>query len=142
MIQAVTFIIIRPDRKILMQLRDDGRGKQILYPNMWSFPGGGRDGSESYLETVLREAREEFGLELREEQCELFMEHPHDGHTINQVFLCRVGQDVAPELHEGSSIEWMTMQEIKKLPLAWEFSKALPKIENKIAVTALNGNIL
>lgn len=36
----------------------------IPFPNMWDFPGGGREANENPFETARRETREEFGLTL------------------------------------------------------------------------------
>lgn len=47
---------------LLVTLRDDR--PDILCPNMWDFPGGGREGDESPLYNVIRETREELGLDL------------------------------------------------------------------------------
>lgn len=43
-------------------LRDDRL--DIVWPNMWDFPGGGREGMESPADCVLRETHEELGLAL------------------------------------------------------------------------------
>lgn len=42
--------------------RDDILG--IAYPDYWDFPGGGREGAETPLETAARELDEELGLDL------------------------------------------------------------------------------
>ncbi|WP_172331920.1 NUDIX domain-containing protein [Mangrovicoccus sp. HB161399] len=47
---------------LLVYLRDDL--PSIPFPDQWDFPGGGREGNETPEETVLRETREEFGLDL------------------------------------------------------------------------------
>lgn len=44
-------------------LRDDL--PTIHYPNLWDFPGGGREGDESTFATAARELHEELGLVLR-----------------------------------------------------------------------------
>ncbi len=46
-------------------LRDDKA--DIAFPNMWDFPGGGREKGESPEGCVLRELREELGLRLTED---------------------------------------------------------------------------
>lgn len=66
---GVTFILLRPSGEILMQLRDDGKGRQIPYPDMWCFPGGGKDEGETYLKTTLREVREEYELDIDADSC-------------------------------------------------------------------------
>ena len=47
---------------VLTLLRDDK--PDIPFPDMWDFPGGGREGDETPKECVLRELWEEFGLRL------------------------------------------------------------------------------
>lgn len=48
--------------RVLTCLRDDREG--LNFPGFWDLPGGGREGSESPEDCVLRELREEFGLVL------------------------------------------------------------------------------
>ncbi len=48
--------------KLLVTLRDDFA--HIPFPSMLDFPGGGREGDESPVQTVTRETREEVGLSL------------------------------------------------------------------------------
>lgn len=48
--------------RLVTLLRDDIPG--IVYPGWWDMPGGGREGDESPEACVLRETREEFGLDL------------------------------------------------------------------------------
>ena len=51
--------------KVLTILRDDK--DDILCPNMWDLPGGGREGDESPFECVVREVYEELGIHLTED---------------------------------------------------------------------------
>lgn len=46
--------------QLLIILRDDRA--DIPFPNMWDFPGGGREGDESPFETMARETYEEVSL--------------------------------------------------------------------------------
>ena len=46
--------------RILCLHRDDKPG--LLWPGYWDLPGGGREGTESPLQTALRETQEEFTL--------------------------------------------------------------------------------
>lgn len=59
-------ITILTQGAVLTLLRDDIPA--ISYPNMWDLPGGGREGNESALTCVLRETREEFGIDLAPER--------------------------------------------------------------------------
>jgi len=114
-VSATTFIIVRPDKTILMQKRDDGRGKRIAYPNKWCFPGGSKEPNEDYLTCAVREAAEEFALVLKKENCKLIHTYSYDNTENNHVFLCSVDQNQEPELREGAGMGWMTIHDIKKL---------------------------
>jgi 8-oxo-dGTP diphosphatase len=61
---GATVVLRRPDGTILMQLRDDGRGTSIPYPNMWNFPGGAVEPDEEPFDAAIREIAEEFEINL------------------------------------------------------------------------------
>lgn len=52
--------------RVLTYLRDEKPG--LRWPGLWDLPGGGREGSESPEDCLLRELWEEFGLELTPER--------------------------------------------------------------------------
>lgn len=128
-VTAVTFILQRPDGKVLMQLRDDGRGRNIAYPSMWSFPGGGVEREERPVEAVIREIYEEYRLKVHESECVPLFIYVHDGKEVDQVFICEVAQSVVPILCEGAGTQWMGMEKIKNLTLAWEQDKILSQLK-------------
>lgn len=58
---AAKLALFRGDHLVVM-LRDDF--DWIPYPAHWDFPGGGREGDETPQTCVLRELREELGVDL------------------------------------------------------------------------------
>lgn len=48
--------------RMLCLMRDDRPG--LPFPGLWDLPGGGREGAETPPETLIREGREEVGLDL------------------------------------------------------------------------------
>lgn len=59
---------------LLVYLRDDK--PSIPFPNMWDFPGGGREGQETPFETAQRETKEEFSLDITKEDVCFSKEYP------------------------------------------------------------------
>jgi 8-oxo-dGTP diphosphatase len=59
---VVTAILRDGDRVLLCHRRPDRR----WYPNLWDLPGGHVEPGESRAEALVRELREELGIEIRE----------------------------------------------------------------------------
>jgi len=116
-IKGSTFILQRKDKKMLMQLRDE---KSEHYPNMWCFPGGRGKIGEKIEDTVARETKEEFDIDLKLENCKLITKYilPY-APIIDYVFLCKLGEDQKPKLKEGAKMRWMNIEEIQKIKLGF-----------------------
>ncbi len=123
--RGTTFIILRPDKTILMQLRDNNSKK---YKNMWCFPGGVCDGTEKYINTAIREAKEEYELTLTKENCTLLKRRLKLSALI-YVYVCNIDDIQTPVLHEGADMKWMNIDEIKQLKLGFRQSCIIPKLD-------------
>ena len=53
-------ILVNDKGEVLLLQRDDK--PDIIYPNLWNFPGGGVEAGESLMEAALREVFEETGF--------------------------------------------------------------------------------
>jgi inorganic pyrophosphatase len=111
--KGVIFIISR-DNTFLLQLRDEN---SKLFKNQWCFPGGGSDGDEDYAQTLVREIKEEYEVDVKFEDCTFLMDHSMG--RGNHVYICPIGHDQEPVLNEGADMKWMTMEEIKKLDIGY-----------------------
>jgi 8-oxo-dGTP diphosphatase len=60
--------------KLLLHLRDNKPG--LFNANMWDFPGGGREETETPTECAQREIKEELGVELSEDAIIWQKEYP------------------------------------------------------------------
>jgi 8-oxo-dGTP pyrophosphatase MutT (NUDIX family) len=68
---AVAAVILTPDRRYVLQLRD--RKKGIFFPDHWGFFGGGIEKSDGDLKASLRrELQEEMEIELSVERFSFF----------------------------------------------------------------------
>ncbi len=124
---GVVFALTRGN-KILMQQRDKNC-KQ--FPLMWCIPGGGSDEGESWEETLLREVKEEYGLDIHINQCSYLMDY-QDGIYPLRVYLCRIREDQEPELKEGLAMKWMMIHEIEKLKLAFDQEGIIPVLRTAL----------
>jgi 8-oxo-dGTP diphosphatase len=128
---AATVLLRRPDGRILMQLRDDGRGVSIPFPNMWNFPGGVAEPHETPLDCAIREMAEEFKIQIDQNICYEIWRYSHQHAAIDHIFLCAVPADIIPDLHEGAAWAWMTLDEIAELELGFEQAKILAHIPRR-----------
>lgn len=111
--KGVIFILTR-DNKFLMQQRD---GNSKAFKFRWCFPGGGMDDGEDYAQTLEREVKEEYEVDIKAENCTLLMERSIG--RINHVYICPVDDSQEPVLKEGADMRWMTMGEIKTLNIGF-----------------------
>lgn len=121
--RGVIFILRRPDGKLLMQLRDKNSRN---YVGMWCFPGGACENDENFIDTVVREIKEEYNLNIEAEECINFT---NTSSMQRQVFLCNIDDNQQPELREGADMKWMTIEEIKKIKLGYNQFLIVPKLE-------------
>ena len=119
-----------------MQLRDDGRGVIIPYPDTWNFPGGAVEPGELPLEAVLREIAEEFEITVKPSDCKEIWSYTHAHATIDHIFLCFTSGDTNPVLHEGADCKWMTLTEIEKLKLGFDQEKIVAYLKKNIVHVA------
>jgi 8-oxo-dGTP diphosphatase len=129
---SATALLRRPDGKFLMQLRDDGRGIVIPYPNTWNFPGGTVELGESPFEAVLREIAEEFEITVKPSDCKEIWSYTHAHATIDHIFLCFTSAETKPVLHEGADCKWMSFAEIEELKLGFDQEKIVAYLKTNI----------
>jgi 8-oxo-dGTP pyrophosphatase MutT (NUDIX family) len=121
--KGASFIALRPDGKVLMQLRD---GNSKRYKHMWCFPGGACDSGEEYIDTVIREAKEEYELTLQKEHCVFLMSRVAG---TQHIYICKIDGNQEPKMHEGADMKWMDIEEIKQLVIAYNQADIVAKLE-------------
>ena len=132
---GVVFILLRDDKKVLLQLRDKNDKK---FPNTWCFPGGIKDGDESYIDTVLREAQEEYEIVLIPEDCSLVTTYTIDGLVENNhVFVCNIGNQ-QPVLHEGADMKWVDIKDIQTLKLGFKQEKFVLELVSYLSASNIS----
>ena len=107
--------LIDADNRVLLARRPEGRAMAGL----WEFPGGKVEDGELPEEAVVREVREELGIDITESCLAplTFASHVYDDfHLLMPLFVCRVWQGQLAS-REGQELKWMRPNRIADLPL-------------------------
>lgn len=85
----------------------------IPFPDLWDFPGGGREGRETPEECVLRELNEEFGIALPESRLVFKIKVPDYLNTGHSFFFVAEGRQVEIDsILFGSEGQYWQLMEI------------------------------
>lgn len=124
--------LIDVDGRILMCKRPEGKP----HAGLWEFPGGKIEEGERPEQTIVRELREELGIEPCEQclQPFSFVSHSYDDFNLFMpLFLCRQWDGFACA-REGQTLKWVFPDQLTKLELvpadislAREIKDRLPK---------------
>jgi len=114
-----SIIFINSQKEILLFLRDDI--PHIPSPNIWDVPGGHVEPDETPEECIVREMKEEMGLDIKDYQ--LFSVIEFDD-RIEYTFWQKANLDLDKiELTEGQCLKWFTENEAKSTELASGFNQ-------------------
>lgn len=104
-IHVAACALLDADGRILIARRPEGKPMA----GYWEFPGGKIEANETPEQAVVRELREELGVEPCERCLHpfAFVSHPYDTfHIVMPLFLCRTWDGFARPL-EGQEIAWV-----------------------------------
>lgn len=118
-VTVVLAIIRNNEGKYLMTLRVANDPEDRGYLGFWQIPGGGWQIGETMEQAVLREAREELGInvEIIQKIPKVFDSMRNDWRGQLNCYLCKMkNPDEKIVLNEeASEYKWFTFDEIKKL---------------------------
>lgn len=131
--------------KLLMSLRNDPHRPD--YHEHWEFPGGGVEYGESMEENIVREVKEEVGLNIEIikllQHIQVERQSFPNGFSY-QVYLvpyvCRITDNGEPTLsdEETLGVKWFDLDEVLNYPLVGEnarmFEKLLPELTEAVCV--------
>ena len=107
--------LIDGDGRILIAQRPPGKS----LAGLWEFPGGKVDPGETPEGALVRELREELGIEV-EEACLgpfTFASHSYEKfHLLMPLYLCRVWQGT-PTAQEGQVLTWVRVGALDAHPM-------------------------
>lgn len=107
--------LIDADGRVLLAQRPEGKAMAGL----WEFPGGKVQAGETPEAALVRELREELGLETRDSCLApvAFASHGYEGfHLLMPLFACRVWQG-DPQPLEGQKLAWVRPVRLADYPM-------------------------
>ena len=112
LVAAVALVDI--DGRVLVQQRPPGKS----WAGWWEFPGGKLHDGETPEATIVRELKEELGLDITESCLAPFTFASyayHDFHLLMPLYLCRVWRGT-PTPREQQTLKWIRPVELGRLP--------------------------
>jgi len=109
--------LIDENNRILMAQRPAGKAMAGL----WEFPGGKVEPQELPEAALIRELKEELGIEVlaQDLQQSFFVSHTYEQenfHLLMLLYICRKWQNT-PQANEGQNLAWFKLKEILNLPM-------------------------
>lgn len=112
---VVAVALVDTDGRVLLAQRPEG--KQLA--GLWEFPGGKVEPGERPEETLIRELREEIGIEVKEACLAplTFASHAYpDFHLLMPLYVCRRWEGMARSM-EGQALKWVRPRALKDQPM-------------------------
>jgi len=120
-------VVFNKEGKVLILQRNEN---EDIYPGMWELPSGKREFFESSHNTLVREIREEAGLDIEIIQpCSVFeykIEKPNeirDSTQINFIVISNTSEVRLSEEHQNYA--WVSRDEINKYKVSDETKKVI-----------------
>jgi 8-oxo-dGTP diphosphatase len=107
--------LVDVDRRVLITQRPEGKPMAGL----WEFPGGKIEAGETPEATIVRELREEIGIETSESCLAplTFASHRYDDfHLLMPLYICRRWTGI-PQGREGQALKWVRAANIRDYPM-------------------------
>jgi 8-oxo-dGTP diphosphatase len=107
--------LVDTDGRVLLAQRPPGK----TLAGLWEFPGGKVEAGETPEETLIRELKEELGIDTRAACLAplTFASHTYDDfHLLMPLYVCRRFEGIARGL-EGQALKWVRAKDLRQYPM-------------------------
>jgi len=125
---VVACALIDVDGRVLLAQRPQGRAMAGL----WEFPGGKMEAGEKPEQTLIRELKEELGIDVKEPCLAplTFASHSYDDfHLMMPLYVCRRWEGTATAL-EGQALAWVRPNKLRDYPMPPADLPLIPHLQN------------
>ncbi len=131
--RGCSIIFFNELREVLLLLRDDI--PTIPYPGMWDLPGGHVEPDETPFECIVREMKEEIGLDLVGHR--LFARTEFSD-RIEYTFIKPANFDIQRiHLTEGQRLSWFSETKARSICLAYGFNCIIDRFYDERSFTSI-----
>lgn len=107
---------MKPTIRVVAAALYDERGRVLIaqrpagksMAGRWEFPGGKIDAGESEHAALVRELREELGVEVRSAERMLELSHEYADRHVELCMWHVTAYDGVPHPHDGQSLKWVS----------------------------------
>ena len=107
--------LVDADNRVLLAQRPDGK----QFAGLWEFPGGKVEPGETPEEALVRELREELGIETKVPCLAplTFASHSYERfHLLMPLYICRRYEGV-PQPLEAKALKWVAPKKMRDYPM-------------------------
>jgi 8-oxo-dGTP diphosphatase len=111
LVLVVAVALIDADNRVLLAQRPEGKP----LAGLWEFPGGKVEPGERPEETLIRELREELGIDVKEPCLAplTFASHAYETfHLLMPLYVCRRWDGLAHS-REGQALKWVRARDLR-----------------------------
>ena len=115
LVTVVAVAFVDADDRVLIAQRPEG--KQLA--GLWEFPGGKLEPGERPEEALIRELREELGVEVKPACLAplTFVSHAYDDfHLLMPLYICRKWEGFV-QSREGQALKWVRAKVLRDYPM-------------------------
>ncbi len=128
---VVAVALIDADPRVLVAQRPPGKP----LGGLWEFPGGKVDPGERPEQALIRELREELGIEVKAPCLAplTFASHAYDDfHLLMPLYACRRWEGTVVS-REGQALKWLDPRRLRELPMPPADAPLIPALIDLLA---------
>ena len=125
-IDVAAGLIFRDGNLLITKRYDDAH-----LGGLWEFPGGKREPKESFEQCLVRELREELGIEVTVEKLVESVTHEYPGKTVHLKFFVCEWEKNEPQPLGCSECKWVKAGELKEHDFPEADARLLHRLQNE-----------